>query len=90
LSLPAGRLVFGVIIAAMIAALARATVLALARAIEIRRLIRYRSVRPRLIVALGMVSDRGLFLIGSPFDAGLPVRAAAIRPARISVRRGVS
>jgi len=49
LSLPAGRLVFGVIIAAMIAALARATVLALARAIEIRRLIRSSSApSPRL------------------------------------------
>ena len=40
LALPAGRLVFGTIIAAMIAALARATWLASARAIGLRRLIR--------------------------------------------------
>jgi beta-lactamase regulating signal transducer with metallopeptidase domain len=49
LSLPVGRLVFGVIIAAMIAALARATVLALARSLGIRRLIRSSSPpSPRL------------------------------------------
>src|SRR5450755_4623549 len=40
LALPAGRLVFGVIIAAMLAALVRATWLAIARADGIRRLIR--------------------------------------------------
>lgn len=49
LSLPAGRLVFGLIIAAMIAALARATWLAIARAIGIRRLIQSSSdASPRL------------------------------------------
>jgi len=49
LSLPAGRLVFGVIIATMIAALVRATVLAFARSLGIRRLIRSSSdPSPRL------------------------------------------
>lgn len=49
LSVPAGRLVFGVIIGAMLAALARATWLAFARAIGIRRLIRSSSEpSPRL------------------------------------------
>jgi Zn-dependent protease with chaperone function len=49
LSLPAGRFVFGVLIAAMIAALARAIWLAAARAFGIRRLIRSSSEpSPRL------------------------------------------
>lgn len=49
LSLPAGRVAFGFIIAAMIGALARATWLASVRAIEIRNLIRSTSAAsPRL------------------------------------------
>jgi Zn-dependent protease with chaperone function len=63
LSLPAGRLVFGVLIAAMIAALVRATWLAIARAIGIRRLIRSSadaSPRLRAIARISGVNAREL------------------------------
>lgn len=63
LSLPAGRLVFGIIITAMIGALARATWLASARAIGLRRLIRSAadpSPRLRAIARACEVSAREL------------------------------
>lgn len=63
LSLPAGRFVFGALIAAMIAALARATWLAAARALGIRRLIRSSSEpskRLRAIACISGVSAREL------------------------------
>jgi hypothetical protein len=54
---PAGRFVFGVLIAAMVAALARATWLATARAIGIRRLIRSSSEPSPRLRAIACAND---------------------------------